>query len=124
MQELPERDRRFARYFTLTHLRNVGLQDDELQTYRNALAKLANSLSWHRVVKIPVGIDSERTILRIDIRDYQWNDRVWKRILADYPYGIILDDPIAGDCLTCWRTAFLPPRRLVPCHSESAPFIS
>lgn len=99
VQALPERDRRFARYFTLTHLRDVGLRDDELQTYRNALAKLANSLSWHRVIKIPVGIDREKTILRIDIRDYQWNDRVWKRILADYPYGIILDDPIARQLL-------------------------
>src|SRR5207253_11401975 len=31
---MPERDRRFVRFFTLTHLANAGLRQDELQTYR------------------------------------------------------------------------------------------
>src|SRR3712207_7214494 len=41
-----ERDRRFTHYFTLTHLLNAGLSADELQTYRNGISKLVNSLSW------------------------------------------------------------------------------
>ena len=39
--------RRFLRYFSLAPIANAGAGDDELQTYRNALAKLLNSLSWH-----------------------------------------------------------------------------
>ncbi|WP_286766341.1 MULTISPECIES: SHD1 domain-containing protein [Rhodopirellula] len=45
LQQQPERSQRFMRYFTLTHLYNSGISEDELQTYRNAFAKLLNSLS-------------------------------------------------------------------------------
>ena len=42
-----ERGRRFARYFTLVAPGTTPASaDDELQTYRNGLAKLVNSLSW------------------------------------------------------------------------------
>jgi mono/diheme cytochrome c family protein len=86
---LPERERRFARYFTLTHLANAGLSRDELQTYRLALAKVVNSLSWNREVINPRPIDPERTILRIDIRDYSWNDRLWADLLSAYPHQLL-----------------------------------
>jgi hypothetical protein len=98
LQTLPERDRRFARYFTITHLHNAGLSDDELQTYRNALAKLVNSLSWHKEIVKPQAVDPTRTIFRIDLRDYQWSDRVWKRILDAYPHGVLQDTPAAREC--------------------------
>ena len=46
---IDSRKRPLIRYFTLTHLYNAGLSDDELATYRNGLSKLINSLSWaHR----------------------------------------------------------------------------
>jgi mono/diheme cytochrome c family protein len=63
---MDRRARRFQRYFTLTHLHNAGLSDEELQTYRNALAKLVNSLSWGSKVVNPVPVDANRTVLRID----------------------------------------------------------
>jgi hypothetical protein len=44
----PERERQFYRYFTITHLFNGLISDDELETYRLALSKLLNSLSWER----------------------------------------------------------------------------
>jgi mono/diheme cytochrome c family protein len=88
---LPERDRRFVRYFTLTHLANAGLSTDELRTYRSALAKLVNSLSWSREVVPPRPVDPAATVLRIDIRDYSWSDRTWRRILAAYPHGVLTD---------------------------------
>ncbi len=87
---LPERERRFARYFTFTHLYNVGLSEDELQTYRHALAKLLNSLSWSREIVRAQPVDLAKTILRVDIRDLQWSDRVWNRILASNPYQLPL----------------------------------
>jgi mono/diheme cytochrome c family protein len=92
LMSLPERDRRFARYFTLTHLGNAGLLDDEIQTYRLGLSKLLNSLSWSKEVVTPKAVDAGRTILRIDIRDYQWSEQIWRSMLAVYPYGILSDD--------------------------------
>jgi hypothetical protein len=96
LARLPERDRRFARYFTLTHLRNNGLTDDEMQTYRQALCKLVNSLSWGREIVVPHPVDAAQTILRIDLRDYKWEGGTWERILADYPYGSVIDDDISS----------------------------
>ena len=86
---LPERDRRFIRYFTLANLRNAGLAEDELETYRQALAKLLNSLSWGREIATPRPVDAEKTLLRIDLRDYKWDEAAWDRLVADYPYGCV-----------------------------------
>jgi mono/diheme cytochrome c family protein len=97
---LPERDRRFARYFTVTHLANAGLSEDELQTHRLALAKLLNSLSWNKEIVNPRPADPGRTILRIDIRDYSWSERVWARLVALYPHAVIPDTPEAQACAT------------------------
>src|SRR5438105_3803872 len=47
VRQANERSRRFMRYFTLAHLYNAGVSEDELQTYRNAFTKLINSLSWN-----------------------------------------------------------------------------
>jgi mono/diheme cytochrome c family protein len=83
-----ETSRRFFRYFTLTHLYNAG--DAKLAAYRSALFKLINSLSWDRDIALPAIIDPEKTILRIDIREYDWTDPsgTWETILAGYPYGV------------------------------------
>src|SRR5262245_20922850 len=67
-----ERDRRYYRYFTITHLYNCGWSDDELASYRIALSKLVNSLSWGKRVIKPKPVDLASTIFRIDLRDYQW----------------------------------------------------
>lgn len=90
-----ERSRPFLRYFTITHLFNAGLSNDELQTFRGGLSKLVNSLSWGRQVVVPVPIDSAKTIFRIDLRDYKWNEQTWSRILAANPYGVTYSTPIA-----------------------------
>jgi hypothetical protein len=95
LQKLEERKRRFTRYFTITHLYNAGRSDDELQTFRLALSKLVNSLSWERDIEVPQPIDRGRTILRIDLRHYQWGPEVWKAILKEYPYGVTHASAIA-----------------------------
>ncbi|MFO0811335.1 MAG: SUMF1/EgtB/PvdO family nonheme iron enzyme [Gemmataceae bacterium] len=95
-----EGDRRFLRYFTVAHLYNAGLSDDELQTYRAGLSKLVNSLSWGRRVVVPTPIDPAKTLLRVDLRELKWGTTVWTRILSDYPYGTILDGPAAKEVYT------------------------
>ncbi len=82
------RDRKFIRFFTLTHLYNAGVSDDELEQYRHGLSKLLNSLSWGREIVKPVGADKARTVLRIDLRDFEWTLTTWQAILKNYPYAI------------------------------------
>ncbi len=87
---MAERSRRFLRYFTLTHLYNAGIPDDELQTYRNAFAKLINSLSWNTSLVAPQTIDPARTIFRIDMRDLYWNVQMWEQVEEANPYALEL----------------------------------
>jgi hypothetical protein len=88
LQTIPVHQRRFARYFTLTTLYNAGRPEDELQTYRQALGKLLNSLSWHPRLTLPLAIDVAKTVYRIDLRAYQWDARLWDRLLSFYPYRL------------------------------------
>lgn len=99
LETIDRRSRRFTRYFTLAHLYNAGFGEDELQTYRNALAKLINSLSWHPRITVPKAIDPAKVVLRIDLREFQWDANLWNRILAEYPYGILQDTAVARACL-------------------------
>jgi hypothetical protein len=96
LKKTPARSRRFIRYFTLTHLENAGYNDDQLQTYRHGLSKLVNSLSWSRRIKVPTPIDPARTILRIDLRDYLWDEGTWRSVLDRYPYGLHHEGTTAG----------------------------
>lgn len=86
LRSVEPRHQRFLRYFTLAHLHNAGRPEEELETTRQAVAKLLNSLSWHPKLTVPKAIDPARTILRIDLRDYQWSARSWERLAAAYPY--------------------------------------
>jgi WD40 repeat protein/mono/diheme cytochrome c family protein len=95
LEPMDRRARRFQRYFSLAHLHNAGLSDEELQTYRNALNKLVNSLSWGSKIINPVPIDPAKTVLRIDLRWYVWDATIWNRILQEYPYGILEDTTAA-----------------------------
>jgi mono/diheme cytochrome c family protein len=99
VKKASERSRRFLRYFTLTHLYNAGVSEDELQTYRNAFNKLINSLSWNTSVVIPTAIDPARTVLRVDIRNLNWSLDTWKQIEAANPYFLALT---SADALACY----------------------
>ncbi len=83
-----ERTRPFLRYFSTTHLFNAGSNTEQLETFRVALAKLLNSLSWHREIAAPMPVNPLQTVFRIDLRDYQWTATTWDSLLQVYPYGI------------------------------------
>jgi WD40 repeat protein len=95
LERFERRARRFQRYFTLNHLANAGLGESELQTHRNALAKLLNSLSWHPEIRNPVPVDPRGTVLRIDLRWYMWDAALWNLLLEQYPYGIQDDSAVS-----------------------------
>jgi serine/threonine-protein kinase len=87
-------DRKFQRYFSLTHLsNNRAVKEDDLRLYRAALAKLVNSLSWEADLAVPEAIDRERTLYRVDLRKLGW-DRGgrWRAVLKAYPYGLSHED--------------------------------
>ncbi|MBX9626425.1 MAG: WD40 repeat domain-containing protein [Gemmataceae bacterium] len=107
LETIDRRARRFQRYFTLAHLHNAGLGADELQTYRNALSKLVNSLSWGSKVVRPAAVDPAGVVLRIDLRWYQWEAATWNRVLQEYPYGV-LDDTIGSRAVSVATAARLP----------------
>jgi hypothetical protein len=99
-----ERSRQYLRYFTLTHLANADVSDDELQTYRNALSKLVNSLSWKQKITVPKAIDAAGTILRIDMRDYEWPESVWLSVERANPYGVKYSNEAASSCYEMSQT--------------------
>ena len=94
----------YYRYFTIADLYNAGLSDDELESYRVALAKLANSLSWKKRIVIPTPIDPAKTVMRINLSDYRWSPKTWSRILTHYPYGVKSTSAALQFCYTATQT--------------------
>ena len=83
-------DIKFQRYLTLTHLHNnrkVTARD--LKIYRAALAKAVNSMSDQATIVLPEAIDDAKTIYRIDLRHYGWQEfGTWEAVLDQYPMGL------------------------------------
>jgi WD40 repeat protein len=104
LDKVDRRARRFTRYFSLAPLANAGHGPDELKTYRNALGKLINSLSWHPKITLPQSADAAGLVLRIDLRDFQWDANLWNKVLAEYPYGILHDSAVARAVLIATAT--------------------
>jgi hypothetical protein len=76
IQSLDAEDQPFTRYLTITYSSNAG--DCEgigkaIQRQRYALFKGINSVSTESTIGIPEAIDANKTIFRIDIRDYDWD---------------------------------------------------
>jgi mono/diheme cytochrome c family protein len=98
-----------TRYVALTNRATAGVcVDRALDRDRQALVQLVNMLSTQATVSAPVAIDAERTIYRLDLADYGWNQPVtvvnidgsvtdfankWEAIVASNPYAV----PFVGD---------------------------
>ena len=92
VKSLDSFDRSTARYFTMTHLYNAGDSPETLNTYRTALSKLVNSLSWSFDIVKPIPIDAAETIFYVDLRDYKWDQSdAWTQLEEIYPYLIEFD---------------------------------
>jgi mono/diheme cytochrome c family protein len=93
LEAAPPAARRFYRYLSLAHLRRAGVPEIELAQHRTAVSLLLNSLSWAPTIARPAQLGPAADLLRIDLRALKWDAGAWRRILADYPYGI--DSPAA-----------------------------
>lgn len=96
LARLSRQDRPFQRYFSTTHLANAGFSDEELNTYRLALAKLINSISWNRQPVELESADDAPTLVRLDLRDLKWTSNQWEQVLATYPYSVSVDSTEAA----------------------------
>ncbi len=77
-----------VRYLDMTYLHNLGYCDDQIEAWRLALSKAINSLSRGPLIIQPIGLEPERTIFRVDLRDYKWTPELWAEIVAANPYAI------------------------------------
>jgi mono/diheme cytochrome c family protein len=91
LERLDRRARRFQRYFTIAPLARAGANEAVIQSYRVGLAKLLNSLSWHPLVAELHRVDPAGLVLRVDLRDLLWDNTLWTRLAAEYPYGVAED---------------------------------
>src|SRR5262249_42081037 len=66
-----------------------------------------NSLSWGPRVVVPRAVDPGRTLFRIDLRDYQWDEKTWEAVLALNPYGVVPASEAARDA-SAWTGSPLP----------------
>ncbi|MCY0990931.1 hypothetical protein OV203_27550 [Nannocystis sp. ILAH1] len=112
-QRVDNADRIHIRYLTLTHLHNAGMCDRELDLYRGAIAKGVNSLSLRPTLAEPVAIDERRTIYRIDLRDYGWDENpnfvdsdLWDTVASINPFAVAFERGPADDLRALAGTSF------------------
>lgn len=105
LTQLSETDRPFSRYFSIVHLYNAELSDDRLETYRGALTRLVNSLSWQPDIAAPRPIDPSRTVFRINLRNYGWSAATWETIAAADPYGVTYGTSAEKFCVSATGSA-------------------
>lgn len=91
---VPVEERKFKRFFTLTHIHNNKSNTDEgLRQHRAALSKVINSLSWKSRIVLPLAIDAEETVFQIDLRSYGWDKtNVWNEVEKAYPFSLKYSD--------------------------------
>ncbi len=81
-QAMTEAEWRDARYFSLAHLHSAGESAANMEIYRQALAKLLNSLSWQPDVVPVEAIDPQQTVFRVRLSDLGWRERDWRRLVT------------------------------------------
>jgi len=110
LETFGERDRRFIRYF---HPDAPAQTPASPPTNSRATATACPSwsiaLSWGPRVVVPKAVDPAGTLFRIDLRDYQWNEKVWDSILAVNPYGRRSPDAAAKEAAGWTGSALLCP---------------
>ncbi len=108
LESIEPAERRFVRYLVLNHLcpdadpslgdQGIADANARLDSHRQGVSKLLNSLSWHPEVTPPTAIADAHgsdTILRVHLDDYQWGLSIWNGIARAYPYAVRHDSAIA-----------------------------
>lgn len=83
-----------VRFLSIAHLHNGCVGFETLKAYRQAIAKLVNSLSWKPgLVPLPP-VDDAATLFRIDLDDLGWLPEHWERIMRSGSDPLGLTPPL------------------------------
>jgi serine/threonine-protein kinase len=109
-------DQIFFRYVSLTNRFTSGVCAEDLEKDRQGMVKMLNMLSIDASIEVPVPVNSEETLYRIDLRDYAWDRAidveginfadVWEAIAANNPYAVEFVGDDADDAKEDAQTAF------------------
>jgi len=109
-------DAQFFRYISLTNRFTAGVCADALEKDRQALTKMMNMLSTRASIELPVAINPEETLYRIDLRDFNWDEPIdvdgrgfndtWEAIAENNPYAIRFEGDDADDAIDDSQTDF------------------
>ena len=71
------------RFFSLVEEKRAGRTDEELNLYRQALARTLNSLTWKPRLVQPAPVDGSGLLLSVNIKDLGWDPEDWQALFAD-----------------------------------------
>jgi len=109
-------DTQFYRYISITNRFTAGQCADALDKDRDGLTKMLNMLSIDASIEVPLPVNQDETLYRIDLRDYAWDraidvngvafNDVWEAIAANNPYAVEFEGDDADDAKADTVTAF------------------
>ncbi|MEO8180917.1 MAG: cytochrome c [Deltaproteobacteria bacterium] len=105
-------DAQFFRYISLTNRFTAGVCADALEKDRQALTKMMNMLSTRASIELPVAVNNDETLYRIDLRDFNWDEPingandVWEAIAENNPYAVRFEGDDAEDAIDDAQTDF------------------
>lgn len=81
--------RQSVRYLSLQNLYNRGFSDNKLATVHLAIRKLINSLTFAKNLIMPVALDENGVLLRINLDELEINRNRFNSIMNDYyPFSV------------------------------------
>lgn len=118
--QVNEADRPFIRYFSYRHQYNGKLPCEaedafarRMDLYRAGFHKLINSLSLGSALVIPDTVeDTKELLVRVDIRDLEWDQDKWDKLVGEYPFGYDPDDDTVLRALADATDTDLPVMRI------------
>jgi Domain of unknown function (DUF4384) len=83
----PEEKRKDIRFITLSHLANACVPAETLAGYRQAVAKVINTLSWGpQPIKLDT-VDADATVIKLDLGELGWVAAHWETLIQAQPYA-------------------------------------
>jgi serine/threonine-protein kinase len=125
-QSIDPADSKHFRYFSLVHLHNNPLvQDEDLRYYRAAFVKLINSLSRSAEFVDPQLIDAppenptDGLIFCVDLRKLRWKLEEYRKVIKEYPYGLTFNAPTLRNL----QTRIIDNTGKPPFDNEGLPYV-
>ena len=84
-----EPKRKDLRFVTLNHLADACVPPSVLAGYRQAVAKIVNTLSWGPE---PIRLEAfgpDDTLIKLDLSEFGWVGAHWDKIVQAYPYAAL-----------------------------------